>query len=72
MPGNKMGEMPTLDEHNAQKFLAEKALRRTGAGVACPACHTEMELTHPGQVNASLPPSENVRCPACGRRGLKF
>lgn len=66
------GRMLTLDEHNRQKQLAEQALWKHGAGVACPSCGTEMVFTHPGAINTTPPSPENVRCPRCGRTGLKF
>ncbi len=67
-----MGRLPTLAEHNEQTRLMRDALRKPGAGVACPSCGAEMLVTYPGQVNASNPPSTAVHCPQCGRTGLKY
>lgn len=69
---NMMGRLPTLDEHNRQRDLAEAASRRNGAGVACPQCpDTEMFETNPGALNTSHPPSTTVQCPKCGHIGYK-
>jgi transposase-like protein len=66
--------MDTLDEHNKRMAEWRSAIAKAnyGSGVLCPSCKTEMVETHPGTMNTSSPPSVSVRCPSCGRTGLKF
>jgi uncharacterized protein with PIN domain len=65
--------MKSLDEHNEDRRRTHIEYRNVvnRAGVACPKCGAEMEIDQPGVVNASLPPSQWVTCPACQYQGLK-
>lgn len=64
--------MKTLSEHNAEReSVVEWLKHKQKAGVACNKCGQEMLLEQANSYNTTNPPTQWVRCPGCGERGLK-
>lgn len=65
-------ELKSIDEHNAARRASLATPAKTGNGIACPKCKSELQDTNPGMILASSPPQKDVRCPACGFTGLRL